>query len=518
MEKEYILSLDFGTQSLRAILFDRYGQTIDAEKITYEPYSSANPGWAEKNADDYWNTMCSAISGLKERNPANLNKILGIVVTTLRDSFVNVDINGKPLRPAILWLDQRKASGAPDFSLKDKILLKIIGMQQALEILFRKAKSNWIRQNQPEIWDKTHKYLMISGYINFRLIGEFKDSIANQVGHIPLDYKNKKWITNTSNMKWKIFNINIDRLPELIPPSHILGKITGKAAGETGLPEGTIVYSGGSDKGCETLGVGCSSNDTANISFGTTATIQTTTSKYYETITFIPPFPAVIPGMYNPEIQIERGYWLISWFKNEFSKKECMEAEQLNITPEELLNRKLEEVPPGCHGLILQPSWSPGILTPTAKGSIIGFGDVHDHAHLYRAIIEGINYSLITGIIKIEKKSGIKIKTLTVAGGGSQSDVILQITADMFNRPVRRPENFEASALGAAIIGFIGAGIYKNYDEAISNMVRYSKYFYPRKKNIRIYRETYKRIYVRINSRLKKLYHEIQSITNYPEI
>jgi sugar (pentulose or hexulose) kinase len=183
-----------------------------------------------------------------------------------------------------------------------------------------------------------------------------------------------------------------------------------------------------------------------------------------------------------------------------------------------LLNSRRNNVPPGCRGIILQPNWSPGILTPTEKGSIIGFGDVHDHAHFYRAIIEGINFGLISGIKKIEKKSGKKINELTVSGGGSQSDAILQITADMFNRPVRRPENFKASALGAAIIGFAGTGIHSDYNEAISKMIKYNRFFTPQKDNIKIYKDLYEKVYIRIFPALNNLYKEIQHITNYHEI
>lgn len=517
MKKGYILALDFGTQSLRAIIFDSTGEMVEYEKTAYEPYFSVKPGYAEKDPEIYYSDMCDAVSKINKRNPDAVKSLKGCVVTALRDSFVNLDKNSNVLRPSILWLDQRKADGHPNIPKKVKAGLKVIKMTETMNILYRKSKSNWIQQHEPEIWNKTYKYLQISGYINHRLTGEFTDSTASQIGHAPFDYKKQDWMKQ-GNFKSTIFNVDIEKLPNLVHPGDLIGRVSNKASKETSLPQGLAVYAGGSDKGCETVGAGCFNDSCANISFGTTATIQTTSKKYYEPVRFLPPYPSVVPKSYNPEIQIFRGYWLISWFKKEFAKKECIEAKKLNVSPESILNQRLNEVPPGCRGLVLQPLWTPGVLMPRAKGAVIGFGDVHDRSHLYRSIIEGINFGLYDGLLKIEKKSGKKIKYITVSGGGSQSDAICQITADMMNRPVKRPANFEASALGAAAAGFYGAGVYKSIQEAADNMVHEGTVFYPDKKNAQIYNDLYSKVYVKIYPRLKELYKDIQTITNYPEI
>lgn len=515
--KDYILAVDFGTQSVRAIIFDKKGTIINKVKNEYEPYYSARPGWAEKDPMEYWNSMCEVIKGLKEENGDLWPLLRGVVITALRDTSVCLDKKGNVLRPAIVWLDQRMSSGVPPLSKMEDLAINLAGMKQTLTILHRKAKSNWLRENEPEIWAKTDKYIQISSYINYLLMGKFIDSNASQIGYIPFDYKAKKWHTGT-NFKAKIMPVERHKLPVIMEPSSIMGHVMEKAAAETGLPAGLPVIAGGSDKGCETLGVGCLDETMASISLGTTATIQTTTKRYYEAIRFLPPYPAVVPGCYNPEIQIFRGYWLISWFKKEFSKKEVIDAEELNIAPEALLNTRLEEVPPGCHGLLLHPMWSPGILTPKAKGSVIGFGDVHTHAHVYRAIIEGIAFSLYGGMGKIEKKSGKKITSIAVSGGGSQSDAICQITADVFNLPVKRIHTYEASGLGAAIIGMVGTGVYPSFKEAISNMIHYQDTFNPRPENVKIYHALYKDVFIKIYPRLKSLFDDIQRITDYPQI
>ncbi len=517
MREEYVLTIDCGTQSVRALIFNKQGTLVVKEKIEFEPYYSHNPGWAEQDPELYWESVCKATQKLKKENPELWDSIIGVSATTQRDTGVFVDKDGNVLRPAITWLDQRMAKCSEPLPILDNLMFSTVGMQKTIDLVRKKSKANWVKENQPEIWEKTHKYLQVSGYFTFKLTGRMADSVASQVGHIPYDYKKKSWPKSNINYRWNVFGIDRDRLPELVEPGTIVGSITEKAAEETGIKAGTPFVISGSDKSCETLGVGCLDERSASISFGTTATIQTTTDKYYEPIQFFPSYTAVVPGRYNPEIEINRGYWMISWFKKEFSSREVHEAKERNIQPEELLNELLGKIPPGSHGLMLQPYWGAAHKLPEAKGAILGFGDVHTRAHIYRSIIEGINYALIEGAEKIEKKSKKRLEKIMLSGGGSQSDTICQITADMFNRPVYKGTTYEASGLGAAISCMVGLGIYKSYEEAVKGMVHYSKEFLPNNANAGVYSELYNRVYTKIYSKLRSLYKEIQDITKYPE-
>ena len=171
-------------------------------------------------------------------------------------------------------------------------------------------------------------------------------------------------------------------------------------------------------------------------------------------------------------------------------------------------------------GLTLQPYWNPGIRIPgpEAKGAMIGFGDVHTRAHIYRAIIEGLAYALREGKELSEKKSGVKITRLKVSGGGSQSDQAMQITADIFGITAERPHTFEASALGAAINAAVGVGLYKNYQAAIDNMTHDGDKFHPIPENQAIYDKLYKDVYQKMYGRLAPLYQSIRRITGYPKL
>ncbi len=514
----YILTLDCGTQSVRAILFDSSGNIVGKEKVEFEPYFSKEPGWAEQDTAVFWDNCCLACQTLKARQPEDWDKIIGVAVTTQRDATIIVDKEGEPLRPAIIWLDQRMAQCREPLPFYNNVMLKAVGMAKAVEILRRQAKTNWIIENEPELWERTYKFLLLSGFFNYKLTGQYVDSVASQIGHIPFDYKRQCWAKSKADFKWKMFGIDKAKLYDLVQPGEIIAGVTAQAALATGIKEGTPVIAAGSDKGCETLGVGCRDLSCASMSFGTTATVQITSQRYLEPLQFMPAYPASIPGYYNPEIEIFRGYWMISWFKKEFGVREMIEAEARGVSPETVLDEKLADVPPGSQGLVLQPFWSPGLKMPEAKGAVIGFGDVHTRVHIYRAIIEGINYALIEGLENIEKKSKVRVKRIAVSGGGSQSNAICQITADMFNRTVVRGQTYETSGLGAAINGFVGLKVFSSYEEAINNMVHYTSFFEPDPANAQLYHELYHRVYCKIYSRLEKLYKEIKAITHYPDI
>jgi sugar (pentulose or hexulose) kinase len=433
------------------------------------------------------------------------NEIAAVTVTSIRDTCVCVDIGGRPLRPAILWLDKREAHGLPGLSPAARAAFLACGMYESVKLQRRASACNWIMANQPELWRKTHKYLMLSTYLQYRLTGVYADSCANLIGHIPYDSKARRWM-KLSDLRRCIFPIEPEKLYSVVEPGERLGAVTRAAAAQTAIPEGMDLIATGSDKGCETLGLGCTGPESAALSFGTTATVELTTGFYMEPLPYIPAYPAVMRGCYNPEVQIYRGYWLISWFLREFAAKEVAEAKALGCAPEALLNRRLREVPPGCDGLTFQPYFTPGIVMPTARGAVIGFSDVHTHIHIYRAIIEGINFALMDGLRTMEKRGGVAVRELYAAGGGAQSDEICQITADMFGLPVHRIQTHEASGLGSSMVAFVAKGVYPDYAAAAKGMVHIADTFLPDAAAHALYSRLFSDIFQKIFPRLLPLY------------
>lgn len=516
---DLVLSIDCGTQSLRTLLFDPFGRLIDFHKEEYpQAYVSPKPGWAEQDLTVYEQALAKSCSILRQRNPEKWQMVKAISITTQRDTCVIIDKNGNPLRSAILWLDQRMAEYDCHLPMRYKIGFKIIGMDKAAFISAKKCKANWIKQNEPELWKKTHKFLLLSGWFNYLLTGQFVDSIANQIGHIPFNYKKQKWADPKTDYQPYLFQVEEDRLPQLVSPATIIGELTKHAQQLTGLSSKVCVIAAGSDKGCETLAMGCLTESSACTSLGTTATLQITSHQYLEPIKFMPSYPAVIPGCFNPEVEIFRGFWMVNWFKNEFGNYEAQLAIQKGVSTEEIFDELLSNTKPGSMGLVLQPYWGAGLKMPEARGAIIGFGDIHSRAYLYRAIIEGLSYALRDAAEKIEKVSKVPIEKVMVAGGGSRSDFVCQILSNVLNREIFRGEIYEGSGLGAAIVGFTGLKYYRDFNEAVKNMVRYSKKFEPQKEYVQLYSQLYERIYKKIYKRLRPLYKIMQNITGYPEL
>ncbi|MHC1781175.1 MAG: FGGY-family carbohydrate kinase [Anaerolineaceae bacterium] len=514
---DQILAIDNGTQSVRALIFDPRGKLIAKSRVPIQPYYSNVPGQAEQDPAVFWNAVCLACQQLWTMPGVDRSALAGVSVTTQRSTLINVDADGKPLRPAIVWLDQRRTEGLKPVSGLWGLAFWLSGMTETAAYLQAEGECNWIRTHQPEIWKKTHKYLFLSGYLTYKLTGRFADSVGCQVGYVPFDYKNLRW-AGKSDWKWQAVPMDPAILPDLVPPSGVLGEITPQAAAETGIPAGLPLIAAAADKACEVIGAGCVDPHIACLSYGTTATINTTHKRYTEVIPLIPPYPAAVPDAYSVEIQIYRGYWMVNWFKQEFGLSETMQAEEEGVEAEELFDGLLEKIPPGSQGLVLQPYWSPGLKIPgpEAKGAIIGFGDVHTRGHIYRAILEGLAYALREGAERISARSGVPIREVRVAGGGSQSDSAMQITADIFGLPVSRPHIYEASGLGAAIDAAVGLKIHPTFEAAVAEMTSPGKTFDPIPANQTIYDGLYEEVYSKMYGRLKPLYKHIREITNYP--
>ena len=514
--KTHILAIDNGTQSIRALLFDARGNLETKVQIQLEPYFSDKPGWAEQHADYFWENLCKACQTLWSQSKVPKEAVAAVSITTQRGCIICLDKEGKPLRPMISWLDQRRTEGVKPIGGIMGALFKLARVDDTVRYLQAEAEANWISRYQPEILEKTHKYVFLSGYHIFKLTGEFADSVGSQVGYVPFDYKRLQWC-GPKDWKWKISPISKEMLVDLKAPGETLGEITSQASNETGIPVGVPVIAAATDKACEILGAGCLEPNVGCLSYGTTATINTISKRYLEPVPLIPAYPAPIPNAYSTEYMIYRGYWMVSWFKKQFALREQQIAKKQGIEPEKLFDELVNEVPPGSMGLTLQPYWSPGLKMPEAKGAIIGFGDIHTRAHIYRAILEGLAYGLREGKERIEKRSKIKIDKLIVAGGGSQSEAAMQLTADIFGLEAARPHLYETSGLGAAIDAAVGVKLHSDFDSAIKEMTRIGKVFEPIEKNRKVYDGLYNNVYLKLYKKLQPLYHEIQKITDYPK-
>ncbi len=516
-EKKYVIAIDSGTQSVRAIIFDYEGKEVAVSQVQHNPYFSLNPGWAEQNTDDYWSCFCRVTKAAMEKSGVDPILIAGLGITTQRTTCIPVDRDGKALRPAIIWLDQRKMENPPPLSFGAKAIFGAAGLYEAIKYVRKNSKFLWIKHNEPEIYKKTYKFMPVSGWLVKRLTGEFKDSVGMVTGLWPLDFKNLSW--HTMGVVYEAFGLEREHMVDIYPPDTILGHVSRKASAETGLPEGLPVVVGAGDKQSELLGAGGIDPGMGVMSFGTATCMDVITRKFIsdKALRYFT-WPGAVPRTWNIEMFIYRGFWMVTWFKQEFGYRESLEAEKRGIAPEVLLDEVIRTIPAGSMGLMLQPHWTPMTSSKYNKGSIIGFGDVHTRAHIYRAILEGIGYELRRLYEIVHKKTGITLNEIRVGGGGSRSDTAVQIAADNFNLPVSRLATSEICTLGAAINAAVGCGMFRTFEDAVASMVKKGRTFEPVAANHRIYDDLYREVYLKTYSRLEPLYQKIAEITGYPPV
>ncbi len=515
---DHLLALDVGTQSVRAILFDPRGTLVAMGRVPVEPYVSPEPGWAEQDPDVWWEAIAEACRRLWADPTARPDSVAGVALTTQRVTIVVADANGTPLRPAIVWLDQRRTEDLPPVGGAWGLAFRAARVRDTVANFQADCEANWIQRFEPSVWRGIRRYGVLSSWLTARLVGRWVDSSAAQVGYLPFDFKRSRW-AGRFDWKWQVAPIDRSWLPELVDPTRQLGELTSSAAEHLGVATGIPMIASAGDKQAEALGAGAVTPDVGALSFGTTATIGTTHRKYLEAIPLLPPYPAAIPGAWLVELQVLRGFWMVEWFKREFGADEIARGAIMDVPPEALFEDLLAASPPGAMGLVLQPYWMPGVRYPgpEAKGAIVGFGDVHGRAHVYRAILEGLAYGLREGAERTVKRSGVGIRELRVSGGGSQSRAAVQLFADVFGIPASRPHTHEAAGLGAAIDAALGLRIHPDPLTAVAEMVRIGERFEPDRGASAIYEDLYRSVYLKMYERLQPLYREIRRITGYPK-
>ena len=253
-DKRYIIAIDSGTQSIRAVLFDTQGNELAIEQRVFDPYFSLQPGWAEQSTDDYWDKLCIVTNGLMAKITIDKSLIAGVGITTQRGTVIPMDSQGNALRPAIIWLDQRAVTDPPPLGMMGTMLFSAAGLKGAIKYAQKHSIFLWIMRNEPELYKKTHKFVQASGFFVRKLTGEFHDSSGMVTGIWPFEYNKLRW--HSLGLAYTPLGIEKGHCVKLFRPDEVLGSITKKASEDTGIPEGLPVVVGAGDKQSELLGAG----------------------------------------------------------------------------------------------------------------------------------------------------------------------------------------------------------------------------------------------------------------------
>ena len=294
MEDKIIIVFDFGTQSTRCMLINSKGEILAQEKEKYEPaYYTTKLGYAEQSFDNYYGYACKASLKVKEKNKELWDKAIAVTSTTFRDTFTTTDKDGKPTRDFILWLDTRRADAKKPLPFLQRTLFKLVGMEYNIKSQRGLCRQTWIEENEEELWNKSEKFASIQAIINARMTGNFVESEASCIGHVPHDYKKGGWMKK-NELTYPIFGLNPEKLVPLKETLSTIGYITKECSLETGIKEGLPLIATAADKACELVGAGIKDDEAVELAFGTSVSIEYLCNKYIEPAPFFPAYPSLV--------------------------------------------------------------------------------------------------------------------------------------------------------------------------------------------------------------------------------
>lgn len=458
----YLLAHDLGTSGNKATLYTTSGELVKSIVSSYDT-NYFNGNWAEQNPHDWWEAVC--LSTRELLIGINNKDIAAVSFSGQMQGCVCVDKERNPLRPAIIWADQRATKETDQLTQKigEKEFYKITGHRASPAYSIEKLM--WVKHNEPEIYEKTHKMLLCKDYIVLRLTDEFMTDYSDASGTNAFDLNKMDW----SKEIIEAGQIDINKFPRLVTSTHIVGGVTHEAAGQTGLWPGTPVVMGGGDGVCATVGASCVNVGDAYSCVGSSAWVGATTKEpIYDDQMRTFNFAHMVPGLIMPCGTMQAGGASYSWLKNEIAKYESQDAIKQGISPYILINEAIERSSVGSKGLIYlpyllgerSPRWN-----PDAKGAFIGLKMEHERGDIFRSVLEGVTLNL--NIILSIFKEHIDIKEMIVIGGGAKGEVWRQIMADIYGMPILKPNYIEeATSMGAAIAAGVGVGVFQDFEVA----------------------------------------------------
>jgi sugar (pentulose or hexulose) kinase len=502
--RDVVIGVDCSTTASKAVVWDRHGAPLAEGRRTF-PLLMPRPGWHEQQAEEWWTATTQALREATAQ--MEKGRLAALCLTHQRETFVPVDEEGHPLRNAIVWMDERCRTVLP---LLDRLygagrIHQLTG--KPLSINPSLGKILWLRENEPAVFSRTHKFLDVHAFLVHRLTGHFRTSwgCADPMGLF--DMRQHRWAEDLI----RSLGLRQEQLADAQPPGTVMGEVTEQAAAACGLPAGLPVVAGVGDGQAAGLGANITRPGQAYLNLGTAIV----SGAYAETYTADRAFRTMngaIPGTYLLETVLLGGTYTINWFVDHFAGVDAS-ALDLGLSAEELLEAASRKVPPGALGLLLVPYWN-SVMNPywnaAASGIVVGWRGSHDRRHLYRALLEGIAFEQRLHTSGVEAATGQQVESFIAMGGGARSPLWCQIIADITGKPVFRSASPEATALGAGILAATAAGLFSDLREAATAMTRTEPSpFVPDDRRhafyTRLYEEVYRHLYPALRTYLDRL-------------
>lgn len=505
-----LCGIDIGTSATKVLLCTETGQVLATAAVEYPVYSP-KPGWSEQEPDDWWNATVKGLAAACKKAKVKPAQITAIGLSGQMHGSVFVDKNGKSLRRALLWNDQRTAAECAEIEERAGGRKKLISMVSNVALTgFTAPKILWVRKHDPKTYAKTYKILLPKDYIRLKLTGEFASEVSDAAGTLLLDIKKRVWHKGLLEK----LEIDADLVARLYESPDVTGTITDAVAKLTGLKAGTPVVGGAGDQPAGAVGNGIVRAGIVSATMGTSGVVFAHADE---------PVP-------NPEGNLQSfchavpGKWCVfgcmlsaggslQWLRDTLWTDQVQAVRKAKKDPGDLYPKLIEEAAqaaPGCEGLMFLPYLTGERCPypdPQARGAWVGLTVRHRRAHLIRSVIEGITFGM-RDQVEIMRSRGVPVTEVRASGGGAASEFWRQMQADMYNAKVVTINTREGGALGVALLAAVGAGLYKSVPEACQAAIRVTETIKPNKNAARVYNSaypTYRSLYQSLRGEFGKL-------------
>lgn len=505
----YILGVDIGTSGTKTVLFSEDGVPVASATYEYPLYTPQN-GYAEQDPTDWWNAVVNGIKQVIGESGVAAREIKGIGLSGQMHGLVMLDGDNKVIRRSIIWCDQRTAKEVVEITDK-------VGAERLIEITanpaitgFTAAKIMWVKNNEPENYEKCRHILLPKDYIRFMLTGEYATEVSDASGMQLLDIPNRCW----SDEVLEKLGIDKSLLAKVYESPEITGKITKQVAELTGLAEGTVVVGGAGDNAAAAVGTGVVEDGKAFTTIGSSGVVFAHTSSIsIDKKGRVHTFCCAVPGCWHVMGVTQSAGLSLKWFRDNFCWSEMETAIGMGVDPYYLTDKEAMEVPIGANRLLYMPYLNgerTPHLDPNCRGAFVGLSTMHKKRDMIRAVMEGVSYSL-RDCVEVMREMEISVTDMMACGGGGSSPLWRQMLADLYDCPVKTTQNKEGPALGVALLAAVGAGIYSSVPEACKAVILPDKVQNPIEKNSREYERVYA-VYRKLYPAMKSCFDELAAL------
>ena len=490
---EYVLGIDVGTTGTKALLVDVNTAGRVVARATQEyPLHTPRPGWAEQDPEDWWRATVGAIREVLAKSGAQADEVRGIGLSGQQHGSVFLDGDHKVLREALLWCDQRTAAQCQ--WIHDTVGFDAVVAETLNPVLtgFQAPKIVWLRDNEPQLYERLRMILLPKDYVRFRLTGEFATEVSDAAGTSLLNVGRREW----SEVMLKGLGLTREMLPTVYESPVASAAICETGARETGLKAGAPVAGGGGDNACSAVGNGVIEEGIVAVSVGTSGTVLAPMLEpKMDPKLRVHTFCHAVPGQWHAMGVMLSAGGSLRWFRDTLCGEEKAEAERRGIDPYGIITAAAATAPVGAEGLLFLP-YLTGERTPypdpNARAVFAGLGLRHAKAHLARAVMEGVCYGLRDSL-EIIREMGLPVNEVRNTGGGSRSAFWRQMQSDVFATPLVGMAIDEGAAFGAALLGGVAGGVWGDVPAACAAAVRTKEPVSPKAEAAAVYARYYPR-------------------------